>query len=42
MTGLSGRSAIVTGGAMGTGEAIAPALARRGVDVLVTDRDEER
>jgi len=40
MTGLSGRSAIVTGGAMGTGEAIAPA--RRGVDVLVTDRDEER
>ena len=39
MTGLSGRSAIVTAGAMRMGEAIAPALARCGVDVLVTDGD---
>ncbi len=38
---LSGRAAIVTGGAKGLGEAIAAGLASAGADVLVTSRDEE-
>lgn len=37
---LTGKSAIVTGGAKGLGEAIAAGLASAGADVLVTSRDE--
>jgi NAD(P)-dependent dehydrogenase (short-subunit alcohol dehydrogenase family) len=36
------RSALVTGGASGLGEATARLLSRRGVHVVVVDRDEER
>ncbi len=43
MTGsdLSGRRALVTGGASGIGEGCARALADRGARVIVADRDEE-
>lgn len=42
MTGrLQGRSAIVTGGALGIGRGIARAFARAGASVLVADVDEE-
>jgi NAD(P)-dependent dehydrogenase (short-subunit alcohol dehydrogenase family) len=37
MTGLNGKVAIVTGGGSGLGEAIAKALARHGVTVLLSD-----
>ncbi|MGC1275689.1 MAG: glucose 1-dehydrogenase [Planctomycetaceae bacterium] len=37
---LTGRAAIVTGGAKGLGEAIAAGLASAGADVLLTSRDE--
>ena len=37
MTGLKGKVAIVTGGGSGLGEAIAKALARQGVTVLLSD-----
>jgi len=37
MTGLDGKVAIVTGGGSGLGEAIAKALARQGVKVVVSD-----
>ena len=37
MTGLQGKTAIVTGGGSGLGEAIGHALARRGVAVVVSD-----
>lgn len=40
MTDLSGRSALVTGGASGIGEACARELAARGATVTVADRDE--
>jgi len=40
--GLSGKSAIVTGGASGIGHAVASGLADVGVHVLVADMDEER
>jgi 3-hydroxybutyrate dehydrogenase len=38
---LSGRTALVTGGASGIGRAVATRLARSGAHVLVLDRDEE-
>lgn len=38
---LTGRSAIVTGGSMGLGEAIATGLASAGADVLVTSRHQD-
>ena len=38
---LTGRFAVVTGGAAGIGAAIAVALARFGADVAICDRDEE-
>jgi 3-hydroxybutyrate dehydrogenase len=38
---LSGRTALVTGGASGIGRAVATRLARGGAHVLVLDRDEE-
>ncbi|QYM75823.1 SDR family NAD(P)-dependent oxidoreductase [Leucobacter luti] len=41
MSDLSGRNAIVTGGARGMGAAHAAALAARGARVLIADRDEE-
>ena len=37
MTGLKGKVAIVTGGGSGLGEAIARALASKGVRVVVAD-----
>jgi NAD(P)-dependent dehydrogenase (short-subunit alcohol dehydrogenase family) len=37
VTGLKGKIAIVTGGGSGLGEAIATALARHGVSVVITD-----
>jgi NADP-dependent 3-hydroxy acid dehydrogenase YdfG len=37
MTGLDGKVAIVTGGGSGLGDAIAKALARQGVKVVVSD-----
>jgi NAD(P)-dependent dehydrogenase (short-subunit alcohol dehydrogenase family) len=37
MTGLKGKVAIVTGGGSGLGEAIAKALARHGVTVVLSD-----
>ncbi len=37
MTGLDGKVAIVTGGGSGLGEAIANALASKGVRVVVSD-----
>jgi NAD(P)-dependent dehydrogenase (short-subunit alcohol dehydrogenase family) len=42
LLGLSGRTAIVTGGASGIGEAIAHCLAGLGANVVVVDRDGER
>ena len=39
MTGLAGRSAVVTGGASGMGRAIARTLAGEGVRVVVSDVD---
>lgn len=39
---LRGRAAVVIGGASGIGRGIALALAERGADVLVADRDAER
>lgn len=41
MSDLSGRSALVTGGARGMGEAHAIALATRGARVLIADLDDE-
>lgn len=38
---LSGRSAIITGGSKGLGEAMAAGLASAGADVLLTSRNEE-
>ncbi|UGT64967.1 3-hydroxybutyrate dehydrogenase [Nocardia asteroides] len=40
MTGLAGKTALVTGGASGIGAACARALAERGARVTVADRDE--
>ena len=40
MAQLSGKVAIVTGGASGIGEACAETLAREGASVLVTDIDD--
>lgn len=40
MNGLAGQIALVTGGAVGIGRAIALKLAREGCDVAVLDRDE--
>ena len=42
MAQLSGKVAIVTGGASGIGEACAETLAREGASVLVTDIDDAR
>jgi NAD(P)-dependent dehydrogenase (short-subunit alcohol dehydrogenase family) len=42
MFGLSGRIAVVTGGASGIGEGIARVLAGAGATVIVADRDEAR
>lgn len=42
MSSLSGRVAIVTGGAQGIGRAIAEVLAKHGADVAVADLDPER
>ena len=39
--GLSGRTAIVTGGAVGIGRATATALAEAGAQVVGADRDRE-
>lgn len=39
--GLTGRTALVTGGASGIGRAVAARLAAAGADVLVLDRDEQ-
>src|SRR5438876_2363423 len=39
---LNGRIAVVTGGSMGIGEAIATAFADRGASVVVTSRDVAR
>ena len=41
MRGLHGKTAVVTGGASGIGRATAHRLAEEGVDVVVTDIDEE-
>jgi NAD(P)-dependent dehydrogenase (short-subunit alcohol dehydrogenase family) len=38
---LSGRAAVVTGGAAGIGRAVAERLAREGAAVLVADRDQQ-
>ena len=40
--GLKGRRALVTGGAVGIGEAIAQDLAKEGVKVVITSRDEKK
>jgi 2-deoxy-D-gluconate 3-dehydrogenase len=40
--GLSGRTAVVTGGTSGLGAASSAGLARAGADVIVTGRDRER
>ena len=42
MTGLSGRTALVTGGGSGLGAAIASALHAAGADVVVVGRDEAK
>lgn len=42
MRGLHGKTAVVTGGASGIGRATAHRLAEEGVDVVVTDIDDER
>lgn len=42
LLGLSGQTAIVTGGASGIGEAIAQYLARLGANTVIVDRDAER
>ncbi|WP_222912864.1 SDR family NAD(P)-dependent oxidoreductase [Natrinema sp. SYSU A 869] len=42
MRGLHGKTAVVTGGASGIGRATAHRLAEEGVDVVVTDIDNER
>jgi 3-oxoacyl-[acyl-carrier protein] reductase len=42
MSGLKGRTAIVTGGASGIGRAISLGLAREGVSVVICDIDEAR
>lgn len=41
MRGLHGKTAVITGGASGIGRATAQRLAEEGVDVIVTDIDEE-
>jgi 3-oxoacyl-[acyl-carrier protein] reductase len=38
---MEGRAAIITGGRRGIGKAITQVLARRGVDILIADREEE-
>src|SRR5215510_7296398 len=40
--GLKGKRAIVTGGSLGIGKAIARELAREGVDVAIVARNRER
>ena len=40
--GLQGKHAIVTGGSLGIGKAIARELAREGVDVAIVARTKER
>lgn len=42
MRGLDGKTAVVTGGASGIGRATANRLAEEGVDVVVTDVDDEQ